>query len=386
MNASPRQQGGGADEGATAGGDQPMPTPASGTAPPHDHARCPTRCQTLSLLAAGAVLTVTATRRPRANRADIKASVPGAPQVAARLLQVVRLARHTESGFDSRDQVVVSFDRAPADGERDWELAAVLADRMVRGVHRVHQPQAPVLANGWSDQWQLGRIDGHQLAQGDAEAEAARRQLPAALLGGAGGLAHLGMLSGRPDQAHAVSTARAWFPLHSGGINDSLCWVEVSVYPLAAAAAAGAEEEDTIGVPDLDLPAQGAVRQALAAARRFDAHGVGRWRSVVRFGAARFHGNSWELALVMADRLARGREFVPRGRILASGCSADWQSGRVDAVDAADAKLALMLAQAVAGDRLLVPAAWQQALAPAFAEALAAKGASLACVARIGMI
>ncbi|MDB5961761.1 MAG: hypothetical protein JWP59_3055 [Massilia sp.] len=331
--------------------------------------------QTRSVLPGGAMLTVTATRRARGGRADIKCGVPGAPAVAERLLQVLRLARHTEASFDARDQVVLSFDAAPASGQRDWELAAVLADRMVRGVY---QPLAPVVANGWSDQWQLGRIDGNQIGQDSMT------QLPAAVvLGGADGLPHLGMLTGRPDQAHAVSTARAWFPLHSGGINDSLCQVEVSVYPLEGARA---EEEDTIAVPGLDILGQSAVRSALAAARRFDAHGVGRWRSVVRFGAARFQGASWELAAVMADRLARGREFVPRGRILATGCSPDWQAGRVESVDAMEPKLALMLAQAVAGDRLLVPAAWEGRLPSAFTQALKAKGASLACVARIGMI
>ncbi|WP_426194937.1 hypothetical protein [Massilia sp. DWR3-1-1] len=339
----------------------------------------PVSAQTRSLLADGAVLTVTATRRARANRADIKCSVAGAPALAERLSQVLRLARHTEARFDSRDQVVLSFDATPAAGERDWELAAVLADRMVRGVY---QPLGPVLANGWSDQWQLGRIDGHQLAPALID------QLPpGAVLGGAAGLAHLGMLTGRPDQASAVSSARTWFPLHSGGINDRLCWVEVSVYPLdAGAGAAAGEEEDSIGVPGLDLLGQSAVRAALAAARRFDAHGVGRWRSVVRFETTQFQGTSWELAAVMADRLARGRECVPVGRILASGCSADWQAGRVDSVEAREPKLALMLAQAVAGDRLLVPAAWEGALPDGLREALAARGASIACVARIGMI
>ncbi|MFL6710578.1 MAG: hypothetical protein ACJ8HI_20440 [Massilia sp.] len=326
-----------------------------------------TRC----MLADGSILTVTATRRPRANRADIKCSVPGPPALGERLLQVLRLARHTESRFDSRDQVVVSIDRAPGSDQRGWELAAVLADRMVRGVF---QPVAPVLANGWSDHWQLGRIDGND-APSNAPLDA--------LLGGPDQLAHLGLLTGRPDQAAAVSSARAWFPLHSGGINDTLCWVEVSVYPLDQALG---EEEDSIGAPGLDLLGQAAVRQALAASRRFDARAVGRWRSVVRFGAPRFQGASCELALVMADRLARGREFLPRGRIIATGCSADWQAGRVDAVDAREPKLALMLAQAVAGDRLLVPAAWEAELPPDYMKALAARGASIACVARIGII
>ncbi|HEU4376037.1 MAG TPA: hypothetical protein VFS02_21250 [Telluria sp.] len=319
-----------------------------------------------SQLEDGSIITVTATRRPRANRADIKCSA--APALAERMLQVLRLARHTEPRFDSRDQVVVSIDRAPGVHERDWELAVVLADRIVRGVWH---PSAPVLANGWSGEWQLGRIGGHDSAPAGA------------LLGGPEGLAHLGMLIGQPDPGAAVSSARAWFPLHSGGINDSLCWVEVSVYPLARESG---EEEDAIAVPGLDLTQQLAVRQALAGARHFDARGLGRWRSVVRFGQPRFHGNSFELALVMADRLARGREFLPRGRIIATGCSGAWHAGRVDPVDGCEPKCALILAQTVAGDRILLPAAWEGALAPGFAAAVRAKGASLACIDRIGII
>jgi hypothetical protein len=180
-----------------------------------------------------------------------------------------------------------------------------------------------------------------------------------------------------------VSSARAWFPLHSGGINDSLCWVEVSVYPLARA---GGEEEDAIAVPGLDLTQQLAVRQALAGARHFDGRGLGRWRSVVRFGQPRFHGNSYELALVMADRIARGREFLARGRIIATGCSGAWHAGRVDPVDGREPKCALILQQAVAGDRILLPAAWESALAPGFIDAARAKGAGVACVERIGII
>jgi hypothetical protein len=329
----------------------------------------PATAECRSLRADGATLTVTATRRPRADRADVKCSAAGAPALAERMLTVLRLARHTEARFDSRDQVVVSIDRAPGADERDWELAVVLADRMVRGIW---QPGAPVLANGWSNDWQLGRIGGHDVTNAPAHA----------LLGGPDGLAHLGMLTGQPDAAAAVSSARAWFPLHSGGINDSLCWVEVSVYPLARQ---GGEEEDAIAVPGLDLTQQLAVRQALAGARHFDARGLGRWRSVVRFGQPRFHGNSFELALVMADRLARGREFLPRGRIIATGCSGAWHAGRVDAVDGCEPKCALILRQAVAGDRILLPAAWHGAL-EAFVRAAAEKGASVACIERIGII
>jgi len=321
-------------------------------------------CQTT--LASGAVATVTATRRPRAGRADVKCGPAGDPALAERMQQVVRLARHTEPQLDSRDQVVISIDPVPARHERDWELAVVLADRIVRGVW---QAPGAVHANGWSEQWQLGRIGGNDLA-------------PAGALLGAE-LGWLGSLTGQPDRGDCVSSARAWFPLHSGGINDSLCWVEVSVYPLEAPAG---EEEDSIATPGLDLTRQLAVRQALCGARHFDGRALGRWRTVVRFGQCQFQGNSFELALVLADRLARGREWVPRGRIIASGSSRAWHAGRVETVEGDGPKCALIAREAVSGDRILLPKAWEASPRPEFAAALRARGASLAFIDRIGII
>ncbi|GGY89276.1 hypothetical protein ACFFTM_14490 [Pseudoduganella plicata] len=341
---------------------------------PPDSARCRTA------LRDGTVLTVTATRRPRANRAEVKCIVPGAPALAERMTEVVRLARLTEARWDSRDQVVLSIDGTPGLAERDWELAAVLADRLVRGAWRA--PQDPV-ALGWSDAWQLGRVDGH-----DA------RILPPGplLLGGPrpGGeadmdyLPHLGALTGHADPSAAVSSVRAWFPLHSGGINDSLAWVDVAVFPRDAADAA--DEEDSIAVPGADAVLQAAVRAALAGARHFDGRGSGRWRTVVRFSQARFQGDSYGLALVMADRLARGRDFVPRGRLIATGTSDAWHAGTVAGVEGLAAKTAFILAQAAPGDRVLLPAAWQDELPAGFADALRGRGASLACIDRIGLI
>jgi hypothetical protein len=107
---------------------------------------------------------------------------------------------------------------------------------------------------------------------------------------------------------------------------------------------------------------------------------------VVRFYAASFAGRSWELALVMADRLARGRDFVPRGRLIASGCSDAWHAGRVDSVEGIEAKCALLRREAAPGDRVLLPRAWQEQLPAGWVEALRAQGASAVCVERLGII
>ncbi len=336
-----------------------------------NHSPIPAAASCRTVLADGRIATVTATRRPRANRADVKCAVPGSPQLGERVVEVVRLARLTEHRFDSRDQVVLSIDAVPAPQERDWELAAVLADRLVRGAWQC--PAAP-LALGWSAAWQLGRVDGHDGAAPVGEGKV--------LLGGAP-LPHLGALTGHADPGAAVSAVRTWFPLHSGGSNDTLGWVEVSVFPLDAP---GQEEEDTIAVPGADAVLQQAVRAALAGARHFDGRGLGRWRSVVRFSDGRFHGDSYQLALVMADRLARGREFVPRGRLVATGTSTAWHAGTVATVEGCAAKAALILREAANGDRVLLPAAWRAQLPAGYETALRARGASLACIDRIGLM
>lgn len=326
------------------------------------------RCR--SIAPDGSYLTVTATVRPRDGRAEVKCSVPEAPEVAQRMQAVVRLARHTEARFDSRAQVVLSLDRAPAGGERDWELAAVLADRMVRGLY---QSSVPVVANGWSDAWHLGRVDGHSLAA-----------VPLGVLaGGAGGLPHLGALTGHPDPAAGVSSARAWFPLVSGGEGDTLSWVKVHVRPSPAD---GEDEASGIVAPGADAALQARVRAVLVAARHHDGRGLKEWRTTVRFSGERFQGASFELALVMADRMARGRDFLPRGRLLATGQSSSWHAGQVENVDGVGPKCALLLREAQAGDRILLPRAWEAELTPEWRAQLKAQGASVACVDRIGII
>ncbi len=348
-----------------------------------------------AILADGRIATVTASRRPRGNRAEVKCVVPAAPALAEAMQAAVRLARLTEASFDSRDQVVLGINPTPAAGDRNWELAAVLADRMVRGIWR--PASAPVTAAGWSDNWQQGAVTGdpgqawHALTRSEAPSGDIWLGAAADTAASADGapwaahtISHLGALSGQPHPAAGVSAARAWFPLHSGGINDTLAWAEVSIRPLAPGEPH--DEESTIAAPGLDLALQQSVRQTLAGARHFDGKGQGRWKTMVRFAPGRFHGESWQFALVMADRLARGREFPPRGRIIATGSSSAWHAGRVEPVEGLQPKLDLVLAQARAGDRVLLPQAWQDAIPAGYRDALRAKGASAACVERLGWI
>ncbi len=363
------------------------------------------------LLDDGRLLTVHASCRPRDGRADIKCHGPR--EIAQRVQQVLRLARHTEPVHDSRLQVVISLDpwpdvaqpsvarpdvarpdvaqpdvARPSVARREWELALVLADRIVRGLYQPPVPAAlRVFAHGWSDQWQYGQVQG-----GDAARYAALLQQGGMLVLGTSAesavpagcfpLAHLGALHGHPDPAALVAASRCWFPLYSGGVHDSLNWLEVSVRPLCAPL----PDEAVISVLGLDLRQQQAVTAVLQEARLFEQKSTRQWRTVVQFGHGGFYGDSWQLALVMADRIARGRDFPARARLIATGRSGAWHTGMVETVEACEAKCALILREAGRGDRVLLPAAWEETLPATFLTQLAAKGASCACVARLGLL
>ena len=88
---------------------------------------------------------------------------------------------------------------------------------------------------------------------------------------------------------------------------------------------------------------------------------------------------------MLADRLARGRDYLARGRIIASGTSHAWHTGAVETVAGMAPKCALIASVAAPGDRILLPHAWQATLPDGFTDALRARGASLACVTHIGM-
>ena len=338
------------------------------------------------LLDDGRLLTVQASCRPRDGRADIKCHGPR--EVALRVQQVLRLARHTEPDYDSRVQVVISLDPWPEAGQPEWELALVLADRIVRGLYQ--PPLSRVFAHGWSGDWQRGQVQG-----GDAvRYEALLQQgAPSAMLVLAAGgdfvaqagcfpLAHLGALHGHPDPAAQVAASRCWFPLYSGGVHDSLNWLDVSVRPLTGVL----PDEPVISVLGLDLPRQQAVLQVLQEARLLDQKSTRQWRTVVQFGHGGFYGDSWQLALVMADRIARGRDFPARSRLIATGRSSAWHTGKVETVAECEAKCALILREVQRGDRVLLPAAWEADLPAQFLTQVAARGATCACIGRLGLL
>jgi hypothetical protein len=277
------------------------------------------------------VLTVTATRRPRAGRADVKCSAPVRRAWPRAWQQVVRLARHTEARHRQPRPGRHQHGPPRRRQERDWELAWCWPTAWCAACWPA---PAVVLANGWSDAWQLGRVDGHDVA--------ARRA--AALLGGDPAACTIWCID-RPARSGAACRARAPGSRCTAAASTTAWAGSRSAFIRWRAARQGAADEDSHrrAGPGRGAPAGGAP----GAGRRapFRRRGQGRWRTTVRFGPDGFQGNSFELALVLADRLARGREFVPRGRIIASGCSSAWHAGRVDTVEGLAPKCALIAAR-----------------------------------------
>lgn len=282
------------------------------------------------------------------------------------------------------------------------ELAAVLADRMVRGSYAPPAgAEQTLFALGWSDAWHLARVEGdalqaqrlalpHLAADGVlVVGESARSGTGSGEPGVADprccSISHLGALHGHADLADCVASVRSWFPLYCGGSQDSLAWLEVSVFPLGAGTVQVSEKTVLRRRSSIRRACTRCARASVRRAISMDAL----WGALAHagaFGQPEFQGSSYQLALVMADRMARGREFLPRGRLIATGQSSAWHAGLVEAVDGQQAKLALIARQAGAGDRILLPAGWAAALPAGYIAGLRQRGASLACIERIGMI
>lgn len=188
----------------------------------------------------------------------------------------------------------------------------------------------------------------------------------------------------RPEGGHAgdMRSAKVWFPIAGAQEGAGLEPLELMLRRVTSAASAGIE---VVGPASPAIAEQ--VRELLHATRRLgrlDAQGL-YWQTLVRLPALAFNGQSYQLALLLADRMAHGCEFhMPPGRRLFAtgalhltdtGCEVHLPPERAAMLQ----KCALLLRNAGRGDRVLLPGNWASALqetTPAFAE----RGISLAFV------
>jgi hypothetical protein len=205
--------------------------------------------------------------------------------------------------------------------------------------------------------------------------EAVRTSHPHAQVREIGGL-HA--LSGHPVSGRARRCATVWFPVIEGVAEaDKLLSVEVAVQALSAALPEG-DPLRLAGHAQIDKAAR-QTSELISLVREADPHGSGNWNTHVRIGGEK-QGNSWELALALADRIARGREFPARGRLIATGALNRTRLGEVEHVDGIERKCALILCELVKGDRVLLPESWRVQLPAGFMRAVQSKEASCALI------
>lgn len=362
-----------------------------------------------SLLETGQFLRLQAQVRPRAARAALKCDVAGA--VAAHSLQVAAVlhaARLWQDALDPEQQVCLSFSREVA-GSRNWELAAVLADKFAR---------AGIDPAARGEQWlALGFAEAEGGAEDDADAWcdanlnavfppdywqqiAAQFQphpqhpvlrifVPAAL---APQLQAAALAAGMAIRVTAVDAprhivqrqglllrrAQAWFPVL--GQHDHLSRVAVVLRALPQQRLHQQQAGDAgLHIVGVDALRAQHITQVLQQAAQFDAESLLRaWQAQVFFASNEIVGQSWQLAAVLALRIALGLELAAGGdgRLLASGKIGAWPTATVETVDGCRQKCALLAAHARPGDRILLPVAWQAEMPPQWAQQIGNKGAS----------
>jgi hypothetical protein len=254
--------------------------------------------------------------------------------------------------------------------------AAVLADRAVRGL--LHLPPAPTWVLATSEGWERGALQplpepwlarSLQWLRDNAADQRAYLALPGGLPHDAPtpwrAVSHVnqlhGQLPGGTQQRGAVRWFETWFPT-IGARGPELNSVRVVVTPVANRSPGPVE---VLGTTDRNIKARALA--VLATVRRHDRGGK-RWNTWVHFSGFSFEGRSFELALAVADRIARGREWPGQGRVLATG-AVDDVTGSVLNVDerpplaggaspGGTGKLDLLQREARLYDTLLLPQAW----------------------------
>jgi hypothetical protein len=268
------------------------------------------------------------------------------------------------------------------------ESACVVADRAARGLVHLPGKQAVVLAR--SDNWNEGRLvplDAPWQAEclktlaamaglgadlivvagnapdGEPDGLAELRAThPEARISVTNALAHFsGRLGG---DARAPRSFEVLFPLLDKPGFDDLYPVRVSVSP------AGRLRTGTLEVHGNDDKDKcDRAKEVITAIRGLESESSARWDTVVRLPSLAFSCGSFELALAVADRVARGREWPGPGRIIATGAidTLD-EPGAVCPVSnvllggtpsVTQGKLALLQLAALPYDSILLPEDWR---------------------------
>lgn len=175
------------------------------------------------------------------------------------------------------------------------------------------------------------------------------------------------LYSGTSSKGQAEHRAEALFPVVLGdGDEARLVRLTLELTPHQP----GGSSEISVHGQGISDRIRERIKALLAATRQADPDTLSTpgWHTTVTF-STNFSGNSWELALVLVDRIARGSLVPPCGRLFASGgvvSPQDLEDGvyasPLDVVNVEGEATKLDLLQRVAsiGDRILVPADWSK--------------------------
>lgn len=170
----------------------------------------------------------------------------------------------------------------------------------------------------------------------------------------------LAALQGPHDVVRRPGVGEAWFPV-VGGSDTYLHRLQVAVWswqPLQGEKPPIEVVETPLGEGTSSNQVQ-MIPEMLRAWREQEQPSQRLWRTVVSIppDLKRVTGPSFQLALVVADRIARGREWPGQGRVLATGAVCMDINSRCKVLEVGDmySKLQAFCAQAQPGDIVLLP-------------------------------
>lgn len=308
-------------------------------------------------------------------RTPIKIMSRMATAQKAQIKNTLMQARLSEMRPSSHWVTEFYFDDEQIPADNDWQLAAIIADRIGRGLLN---HQGSTLALGQADRWQYGKLNttgstryAEKLALiatlpeeythifvGDSDEQThieplqqAKNEQHKKPSRNIQIISHLGGLHGHPDPTHLYRKATVYFPVVCGELNAELVSINVTAWPLL-------EHSESLGSVQCQLSnrkKREEVESVLQQARHYDATHCQQWATYISFSREDFIDNSWQLAAVLADRIARGRQLPAQGTLYATGCSSDWAQGGIEAVGGIPAKLAYLSERLKPQDCLMIP-------------------------------